>query len=68
MHVHKIPDEGERLRPNEICDNSSELRYLKKYVDADTSVYDIVLNALKNLYTSYKPTMNNMHELVIEIN
>ena len=68
MPVHVTTDEGVIVRPNEICENSSELRYLKKYADADTSVYNIVLNALKNLYTLYKPTIQKMHGIVIEIN
>ena len=38
MPVHVIPDERERVRQNEVSDKSSELKYLKKYVDADTSV------------------------------
>ena len=30
MPVNVIPDEGERVRPNEISEKSSELSYLKK--------------------------------------
>ena len=35
MPVHVIPDEGERVRPNEIYEKSSEITYLKKDADAD---------------------------------
>ena len=51
MPLHVIPDEGERVRPNEISENLLELTYLKKNVDAKTSAYDRVLNALKKLDT-----------------
>ena len=51
MPVHVIPDKVEILRPNDIYEKSSELTYLKKDVDADTSSYNIVLNALKKLDT-----------------
>ena len=51
--VHVIPDEGERVRPNEISENSSELTYLKIDADKDTLSYNRVLNALKKLDTSY---------------
>ena len=30
MHVHVITDEGERVRPNEIYNKSSDLMYLNK--------------------------------------
>ena len=52
MPVHLIPDEGERVRPNENSEKSSELTYLKKDSDVDTSAYEILLNALKKLDTS----------------
>ena len=51
MPVHVIYDEGERVRPNEISERSSDLTYLKKDADADTSAYDRVLIALKKLDT-----------------
>ena len=38
MYVHVILDEGERVKPNEISEKSSDLKYLKKNVDAETSV------------------------------
>ena len=47
MPVHVIPDEGERVRPNENSEKSSDLIYLKKDIDADTSAYDRVLHSLK---------------------
>ena len=58
------------MRPNEISEKSSELQYLKKdaEADADTSAYDRVLNAMKNLDTSYKPTIQKTHEPFIEVN
>ena len=49
--VHIIPDKGEIVRPNEIYKIPSELMHHKKYIDADTSEYDRVLNKLKNLDT-----------------
>ena len=63
--MHVITDEGQRVRPNKISEKSSELKYLKKDADADTSVYDRLLNALKNLDTFYNPTMQKMHDKVI---
>ena len=51
MHAHVISDEGERVNPNESYEKSSELTYLKKNVDAEMSLYDRVLNALKKLDT-----------------
>ena len=63
--TYVIPDEGEIVIPNEIYENSSELRYPKKDADSDTSVYDIVLNALNNLYKSYKTTMQKIYGLFI---
>ena len=53
---------------NEISENSSELSYHKKDVDADMSSYDRVINELKELYTSYIPTRQKMHEPVIKGN
>ena len=69
MPVRIIPEEGDILSPNIISENSSELTYLKKEADADadTSAYDIVLNALKKLHTSYNSTMQNMHDPVIKV-
>ena len=66
--MHLIPDEGETVRPNEIYEKSSELTYLKKDADEDTSAYDRLFNALKKLDTEYNPTMQNMHDPVIEVN
>ena len=66
--VHVIPDEGERVRPNEISDKSSDLTYLNKDADADTSAYDRVLNGLEKLDKLYNPTMQKMHDPVIEVN
>ena len=66
--VHVIPDEGERVRPNEISDKSSDLTYLNKDADADTSAYDRVLNGLEKLDKLYNPMMHNMHKPVIEGN
>ena len=47
---------------------SSGIMYLKKDTDSDTSEYDRVLNSLKKLDTSYNPTMQKMHDTVIEGN
>ena len=66
MPVHVIPDEGERVRPNEISEKSSEPTYLKKNADADTSVYDKVLNTLKKLNILYSTNIQIMHDPVIE--
>ena len=68
MPVCVIPDEGERLRPNENSEKSIEFKYRKKDADTDTSLYDRVLNSLKKLYAFYNPTIKNMHEPVIEVN
>ena len=68
MHVHVIPDEEEIVRPNKIYEKSSELPYHKKGANTDTSTYDRLLNALKKLYKLYNPTMQNLHEPVIEDN
>ena len=68
MHVYVIPNEGERVRSYEISGKSSELTDLKKDVDADTSAYDRLLNALKKLDKSYNPTMQNMNDPVMEVN
>ena len=57
MPVRVIHDEVERVRPKNNSEKSSELVYLKKYVDADMSAYDRVLNALKKLDTSYNLKM-----------
>ena len=46
----------------------SELKYLKKYADADTSAYNRILNALKKLDTSYNLRMQKMHSPSIEGN
>ena len=54
--------------PSKISDKSLELAYLKKYVDADTSAYDRVFNALNNLDKLYNATMQKMHDPVIEGN
>ena len=56
------------MKPNEISEKSSDLTYLKKESDADTSAYDILLNALNKLDTQYNPTMQKMHDPVIEEN
>ena len=37
MPVHIIPDEVERVRPNEIYEYSSDIHYPKKDADANTS-------------------------------
>ena len=66
MPMHIILDEGGRVRPNENCENSSDLMYLKKY--ADTSAHSRVLNALKKLDTSYNPKMQKMYDPGIEGN
>ena len=42
--------------------------YLKKDVEADTSAYDILLNALKKLDTLYIRTIQKMHNTVIKGN
>ena len=63
--MHVITDEGQRVRPNKISEKSSELKYLKKDADAETSVYDRLFNALKKLDTFYNPTMHKMHDKVI---
>ena len=59
---------GEIVRPNEIYEKSSEITYLKKDVDVDTSTYDRFLNALKKLDISYNPMMQKMHGPVVEVN
>ena len=46
---------------------SSDFTHHKKDTNIDTSEYDRVLNALKELDTSYKPTMQRIHELVIKV-
>ena len=56
------------MRPNEISEKSSEITYLKKDADADTSEYDRVLNTLKKLYTLYNPNMQKMHNSIMEGN
>ena len=66
--MHVIPDEGERVRPNEISEKLPEVTYFKKDAGAYTSAYDRVLNILKKLDTSYNPTMQKIHEPVIEVN
>ena len=66
MPVHVIPDEEERVRPNKISDNSSELTYLKKVAYADTSSYYRILNVLKKQDTLYNPKTQKMHNTVIE--
>ena len=66
MPVKVTPDEVERVRPNKISENSSELTYLNKDVDADMSAYDRVLYSLKKLDTLYNPTMHKMHNPVIK--
>ena len=68
MHVRVIPDEGERVRRNEISEKLSDITYLKKDPDVDTSEYNILLNSLKNLDASYNPTMHKMHKPVIDGN
>ena len=66
--VHVIHDVGERVSPNKMSENSSELTYLKKAAAADTSAYDISLNAVKKLDTLYNPMMQKIHNPVIEGN
>ena len=66
MPVHVIPDEREKVSPNKNLDKSSEFMHSKKYANTDTSYYDRVLAALKNLDTSYNPTTAKVHKLVIE--
>ena len=56
------------MKPNKNAENSSEFAYKNKDADTYTPLYDIVFNTLKKLYTSYKPTMHNMHDPVIEGN
>ena len=52
MPVHVILDEGERVRPNENSENSSQFTYHKKDSDTDTSLYGRLLNGMKKLDTS----------------
>ena len=66
MPVHVIPDEEERVRPNKISENLSDLLHLKKDAVADMLAYDRLLNALKKLDTLYNPTIQKMHNPVIE--
>ena len=66
--MHVISDEVERVRSKEISEKSSELTYLNKDADADTLLYGRVFNALKKLDTPYSPTMQKMHNPVIEVN
>ena len=54
------------MRPNEKL-KSSDFTHHKKDTNTDTSEYDRVLNALKELDTLYNPTMQRMHELVIKV-
>ena len=68
MTVYVIPDEGERVKPNEVSEKSSELTYLKKDADADRSAYDRLLHALKKLDTFYTPMIQKMRNPVIEEN
>ena len=68
MHMHIIPDEGKRVRRNEIFEKSSDLTYLNKDADADTLAYDGLLNALKKLDKAYNPKIHKMHKPVIEGN
>ena len=42
--------------------------YFNKDADTETSAYNIVFNELKKLDTSYKPTMQKMHNAVIDGN
>ena len=51
--VQIIPYEVESVRPKENLDNSSDFTYHKKDANTDTSLYNMVLNALKNIDTSY---------------
>ena len=64
--VHVICDEVERVRPNELSEKSSQLTNLNKDTEAHTSAYDRVLNSLKKLDTLYNPTMQKIHNAVIE--
>ena len=68
MPVHVIPYEGERVRPDEISEHSSDLTYLDKDVDADTSAYDRLSNALKKLDTLYNPIIQKIHNPIIDGN
>ena len=68
MPVHVIPDEGERVSLNEIFEKSSEITYLKKDIDTDISAYNIVFNVLNKIDTSHNPTLQKMHNPVIEGN
>ena len=68
MPVYVIPDEAERVRLNKISEKSSELTYPKKSADADTSVYNRVLNVMKKLDTSYSTKIHNIHDPFIEEN
>ena len=56
------------MRPKEISKKSSELMYLNKEADSETSAYNSVLNALNKLDTSYNSTMQKMKDPVIEGN
>ena len=58
--VHVILDDGESVRLN-TNSKTSEFTYHKKDYDIDTSLYNRVLNALKNLDISYNPTVQKMH-------
>ena len=66
--MNLIPDEGERVRPNRNSENFSDFTCHKKYKDTDTSSYNRLLNALKKLYTSYKPTIQKIQNPGIEVN
>ena len=54
------------MRPNEKF-KSSYFTHHKKETNTETSEYDRVLNALKELYALYNPTMTRMHEPVIKV-
>ena len=54
------------MRPNEKL-KSSDFTHHKKGSNTDTSEYDRVLNALKELDTWYNPTMPRMNEPVIKV-
>ena len=53
------------MSKNEISEKSSDLTYHKKDAYIDMSLYNIVLNAINKLYTSYNPTLQKMHEPVV---
>ena len=63
--MNLIPDEGEIARTNEKT-KWSELTYPNKKTYTETSAYNWILRALKNLDTSYNNNIPKIHEPIIK--